>query len=158
MVSTVLFSSAWACIIDITPTNFTVASETPHAAWKAAHDGTFCSSWLYNIQAWFERFEMAWHPFPISHISGSNLLVRIGFGLVPVYTGAMSIVWNFPSSFWSGILCLPVFTVVCSGGDGSPRCHKIHCVAWNVFFPSIVSSKTLMLSNDESIIRPSGCV
>ena len=50
------------------------------------------------------------------------------------------------------------FTVVCSGGDGSPRCLKIHCVAWNVFFPSIVSSKTSMLSNDESIIRPSGCV
>ena len=45
-----------------------------------------------NIQAWFERFEMAWHPFLMFHISGSTLLVIAGFGLVPVYTGAMSIV------------------------------------------------------------------
>ena len=45
-----------------------------------------------NIQAWFERFEMAWHPFPMSHISGSTLLVMIGFSFTPVYTGAMSIV------------------------------------------------------------------
>ena len=59
------------------------------------HDGAFCLSWLYiraNIQAWFARFEMAWHPFPMSQMSGSTLLVRIGFGLAPVYTGAMSIV------------------------------------------------------------------
>ena len=92
--------------------------------------------------------------FPCPIISGSTLLVMIGFGLAPVYTGAMSIVWNFSSSFWSGILFLPVFRVVCSGGDGGTRCHKTHCVAWNVFFPSIVSSKTSMLSNEESIIRP----
>ena len=46
MVTTVLFSSAWACIMGIIPTTVTVASnsETPYAAWKAAHDGTFCSS------------------------------------------------------------------------------------------------------------------
>ena len=55
--------------IGIIPIAVTVASETPHAAWKAAHDGTFCSSWLFiraylvvYVQAWFERFEMAWHP------------------------------------------------------------------------------------------------
>ena len=141
----------------IIPTTVTVASETPHATWKAAHDGTFCSSWLYiraNIQAWFERFYMAWHPFPMSHISDSTQLVMIGFGLAPVYTGAMSIVWNFSSSFWAGTLFLPVFTVVCYGSDGGPCCHKTHCVAWNVFFSSIVSSKTSMLSNDESVIRP----
>ena len=95
MVTTVLFSSALACDIGIIPTTVTVASETPHAAWKAAHNGTFCSSWLYkraNIQAWFERFEMAWHPFHMSHTSGSTLLVMIRFGLAPVCTGAMSIV------------------------------------------------------------------
>ena len=83
-----------------------------------------------------------------------NSLVMIGFGLAPVYTDAMSIVWNFSSSFWSDILFQLVFTVVCSGGDGGPCFHKTHCVAWNVFLPSIVSSKTSMLSNDESIIRP----
>ena len=88
---------AWVCIIGIIPTTVrpTVASETPHAAWKAAHYGTSCSSWLYiraNIQVWFERFEMSWHPFPMLHIPGLTLLVMIGFGLAPVYTDTMSIV------------------------------------------------------------------
>ena len=95
MVTTVLFSSAWACTTGIIPATVTVASETSLAAWKAAHDGKFGSSWLYiraNIKVWFERFKLAWHPFPMSNISGSTLLVMIGFGLAPVYTGAMSIV------------------------------------------------------------------
>ena len=51
--------------------------------------------WLYiraNIQIWFERFEMSWHPFPMLHIPALTLLVMIGFGLAPVYTDTMSIV------------------------------------------------------------------
>ena len=72
----------------------TGASVTPHVA-ESSSWWNICSSWLYiraNIQVWFEKFEMAWHPFPMFHISGSTLLVKIGFGLAPVYTDTMSIV------------------------------------------------------------------
>ena len=37
------------------------------------------------------------------------LVVMIGFGLAPVYTGGISIMRKFSSSFRSGILFLPVF-------------------------------------------------
>ena len=86
-----------------------------------------------NIQVWFERFAMLWHPFPMAHIPGSAILVVIRFGLAPVYTGAMSIV--FLQSF---VLVVTVAHVATTYVFMSPFCSYL---------------RRISLAIDESILR-----
>ena len=122
--------------IGIIPITVTVASETPHVAWKAAHDGTFCSSWLFiraYLVVYVQMKDLKWLGIPYFWFN-STWHYWI-WPCTSVYRCDVNSV-KFLKEFLIRYSISFCFTVVYSGGDGSPRCTK-HIVWHGTYFPNL---------------------